>query len=373
MMARRISLIVTALICLSSGLAGAQERFGGLAGTVTDETKGALPGTTVTATNLVTGAQRVVVSGADGTYRVPDLDPGRYSVTFELDTFQKVVLNDVVVLLGRTVGVDAALKVGGLAEIITVNADATKQLDITKVTLAHNITAEEFDRLPKARSFQGLALTAPGVNAGEIEGGIQVKSVVVEATEEGYQFDADFEITLNHKLEHALEKGIVLYFVTELNLVSSRWYWLDERVAQSRVREGLSYYALTRQYRLSRGTFSQNFSTLKEALQALSRVRDRPIIPSTELRPDMEYAVEVRMRLDIAALPKPFQVETLGSRDWDLSTGILRWNTRLPSSKESHKSAVESSIDKIRHVPRHTTKAWVPSPGLSSVPRSVAL
>src|SRR6185436_3109099 len=102
MMARRISLIVTALICLSSGLAGAQERFGGLAGTVTDETKGALPGTTVTATNLVTGA--------DGTYRVPDLDPGRYSVTFELDTFQKVVLNDVVVLLGRTVGVDAALK-----------------------------------------------------------------------------------------------------------------------------------------------------------------------------------------------------------------------------------------------------------------------
>jgi hypothetical protein len=215
-----------------------------------------------------------------------------------------------------------------------------------------------------------VLLPTPSAHA---EGGIQVKSVVMEAAEEGYQFDADFEITLNHKLEHALEKGIVLYFVTELNLVSSRWYWLDERVAQSRVREGLSYYALTRQYRLSRGTFSQNFSTLKEALQALSRVRDRPIIPSTELRPDMEYTVEVRMRLDIAALPKPFQVETLGSRDWDLSTGILRWNTRLPSSKESHKSAVESSIDKTRHVPRHTTKASVPSPGLSSVPRSVAL
>jgi hypothetical protein len=83
--------------------------------------------------------------------------------------------------------------------------------------------------------------------------------------------------------------------------------------------------------------------------------------------------MEVRMRLDIAALPKPFQVETLGSRDWDLSTGILRWNTRLPSSKESHKSAVESGIDKIGHVPRHTTKASVPSPSLSSVPGSVAL
>ena len=183
-----------------------------------------------------------------------------------------------------------------------------------------------------------LAMILLPATSAHAEGGIQVKSVVVEATEEGYQFDADFEITLNHKLEHALEKGIVLYFVTELNLVSSRWYWLDERVAQSRVREGLSYYALTRQYRLSRGTFSQNFGTLKEALQALSRVRDRPIIPSTELRPDMEYAVEVRMRLDIAALPKPFQVETLGSRDWDLSTGMLRWK---------HKTAIVQGIAEI--------------------------
>ena len=164
-------------------------------------------------------------------------------------------------------------------------------------------------------------------------GGIQITSVTLKATEEGYQFDADFEITLNNKLENALEKGMVLYFVTELNLVKSRWYWLDERIAQSRVREGLSYYALTRQYRLSRGTLSQNFGTLREALQALSRVRNRPIIASFELRQDEEYTVELRMRLDISALPKPFQVETLGSREWDLGTGILRWNTQLPMAK----------------------------------------
>lgn len=196
-----------------------------------------------------------------------------------------------------------------------------------------------------------VALLTAGI--AHADGGIQVKTVTVEATEEGYQFDADFDITLNHKLEHALEKGIVLYFVTELNLVSSRWYWLDEKVAQSRVREGLSYYALTRQYRLSRGTFSQNFGTLKEALQALGRVRNRPIIPTTGLRPDMEYAVEMRMRLDISALPKPFQVETLGSREWDLSTGMIRWSTRLPPSKESQKSAVESGINKIGTLGRY--------------------
>ncbi|SFW11204.1 protein of unknown function [Nitrosovibrio sp. Nv17] len=160
--------------------------------------------------------------------------------------------------------------------------------------------------------------------------GIQVKSIAIGSADEGYRFDADFEITLNSKLERALEKGIVLYFVTELNLVNFRWYWLNQRVAHSRVREGLSYYALTRQYRLSRGGLSQNFNTIEEALQVLGRVRDRPILASAELAPDRDYILELRMWLDISALPKPFQVETLGTREWDLGTGVLRWGTKLP-------------------------------------------
>jgi len=186
-MARRISLIVVALIGLVAGMAGAQERFGGLTGTVTDSTKAAVPGATVTATNLQTRAQRVVVSGGDGTYRLPDLDPGRYSITFELDTFQKVVVDDVIVLLGRTVGVDAELRPGVLTETVNVTADAAKQLDLTKATLAHNITAEEFDRMPKGRSFQGLALTAPGVNTGELEGGLQIHGA--SAAENSFTID----------------------------------------------------------------------------------------------------------------------------------------------------------------------------------------
>lgn len=175
-----------------------------------------------------------------------------------------------------------------------------------------------------------LSISIMSVDPAHAEATIQIRSVKLEAVEDGYQFDANFEITLNRRLEYALEKGIVLYFVTELNLLSSRWYWLDEKVAASRVREGLSYYALTRQYRLSRGTLSQNFGTLDEALEALGRVRNRPIIANTELKLDTDYTVEVRMRLDIAALPKPFQVETLGTRDWDVGTGMLRWMTQLP-------------------------------------------
>jgi hypothetical protein len=185
-------------------------------------------------------------------------------------------------------------------------------------------------RIAVAMLLIALIGQASGAHA---EASIEIKSVRIKPADGAYEFDADFRITLNHKLEHALEKGIVLYFVSELSLVNSRWYWFDERVGYSRIREGLSYYALTRQYRLTRGALSQSFGSLNDALQALSRVRDRPINASEELIPDAECTVELRMRLDIAALPKPFQMETLGSREWDLSSGTLRWDTRLPSQK----------------------------------------
>ena len=140
---------------------------------------------------------------------------------------------------------------------------------------------------------------------------------------------------LNPVLEKALKKGIVLYFVTDFRLVSSRWYWLDKKIARSKRRDALSYYALTRQYRLSSGSLlqTQSFSTLKEALRVMSRVRNRPIFESSELKKDTEYIAKLRMRLDLSRLPKPFQVEALGSKEWNLSSGMLQWRITLPSQR----------------------------------------
>ncbi len=169
--------------------------------------------------------------------------------------------------------------------------------------------------------------------------GIQIKFAELDAVEEGYQLNADFEITLNPTLEQALKKGIVLYFVTDFRLVSPRWYWLDKKIARSKQRDALSYYALTRQYRLSHGSSllqKQSFSTLKEALRVLSRVRNRPIFMFSELQQDTEYIAKLRMRLDLSRLPKPFQVEALGSKEWNLSSDMLQWSIKLPSQKLHH-------------------------------------
>ncbi|HVZ20308.1 MAG TPA: carboxypeptidase regulatory-like domain-containing protein, partial [Vicinamibacterales bacterium] len=167
-----VLLLVLALV--GSPLLSAQERFGGLTGTVVDASKLAVPGATVTITNKQTGASRSAVTGTDGTFMVPDLEPGRYSVTIELQGFQKVTIDDVLVLLGKTFPVSAELKPGAVTEVVNVTAGAEKQIDLKSVTLAHNVTAEELDRIPKGRTFQGVAMLAPGVNSGDIEAGFVV-------------------------------------------------------------------------------------------------------------------------------------------------------------------------------------------------------
>ena len=169
-----VSVLVALLAVIATSAATAQERFGGIGGIVVDSSQAPVPGVTVTATNKQTGATRVVVSGTDGAYRIPDLEPGRYTVTMELQGFQKVQADDVLVLLGRTADFPATLSVGGVSEVVTVSSDTKTQVDLRSTTVAHNVTAEEFDRMPKARSFQGIALTSPGVNQGDVEGGFQV-------------------------------------------------------------------------------------------------------------------------------------------------------------------------------------------------------
>jgi hypothetical protein len=169
----RISGLLVALALVTATAAVAQERFGTLTGTVTDQQNQAVPGVTVTITNAVSGEPRAYVTDANGQYNAADLNPGRYTVTFELSGFAKVERTDILVLVGRTFDVDAQLRVGGLTETVQVVGEVPL-VDVRNTVIAHNVSSEEIDRLPKTRSFQSIALTAPSVNQGDIEGGFQV-------------------------------------------------------------------------------------------------------------------------------------------------------------------------------------------------------
>ena len=167
-----------------------------------------------------------------------------------------------------------------------------------------------------------LALAIPLAAAAD---GIEVKKAAFRITEDGGVLEADFEVTLNQTLEGALSKGVPLYFVLDFELMRPRWYWVNEKIAASQQQYRLSYNALTRQYRIGVGNLYQNFTTLGEALGFMSRVRRREDIEPGLLRTDASYAAAVRLRLDTAQLPKPFQLNTLGSRDWNLTSDWYRW------------------------------------------------
>jgi hypothetical protein len=151
----------------------AQERFGELQGTVTDATGAAIPKVKVTVTNTDSGRVFETQTGGAGDYVARNLEPGRYKVRFELQGFEVHEVAEVNLLLGKTLKVDGQLAVAGTQQTVSVTESAPL-IDTTNTMIANNITATEFDRLPKARSFQSLALTATSVNSGEIEGGFQV-------------------------------------------------------------------------------------------------------------------------------------------------------------------------------------------------------
>ena len=169
----RISALLVAIALAITGLASAQERFGNITGKVVDQTGAILPGVTVTVTNNETQRSAVAVTDSTGTYYASALEPGRYSVKFELSGFVGQEAPNVILLLGTTATVDSTLRVGGVAETVQVLA-ATPLIDVASTTQHRNIPAEEFEVIPKGRSFQALATALPSVNQGELEGGFQV-------------------------------------------------------------------------------------------------------------------------------------------------------------------------------------------------------
>ncbi len=167
-----------------------------------------------------------------------------------------------------------------------------------------------------------LLLAAPAAQ-GE---GIDVRHASLVAGEEGYYLEADFEIALNSTLEDALHKGVPLYFLLEFEVIRPRWYWLNEKVIDTRQQYRLAFNALTRQYRLGVGSLYQNFRALPEALDFLTRVRRRQVLETGVLSKGSTYTVGVRMRLDVSQLPKPFQLNALASRDWNFGSEWHRWS-----------------------------------------------
>ncbi len=135
---------------------------GAIVGTVTDGTKGVIPGVSVTARAPSLMGVRTVVSEADGTYRIPALPPGVYSLTFELAGFGAVTRDGIQVGLGFTATINVEMGVGGLSESVTVSG-ASPVVDLTATAVSTNYGADKLESLAGSRDYAAVTSYLPGV------------------------------------------------------------------------------------------------------------------------------------------------------------------------------------------------------------------
>jgi len=156
-----ISLVLAAALLLVATSMFAQSTGGALVGRVTDETGGALPGVTVTATNDATGISRSVVTGTDGSYRFSSLSVGTYTVVADLSGFNTTTTKNVTVLVATDNIRNVTLKQGAVKEQITVTAEAP--LVATSPSVGTVVSQKELENLPlNGRQFANLGTLAPG-------------------------------------------------------------------------------------------------------------------------------------------------------------------------------------------------------------------
>jgi hypothetical protein len=155
--------------------------------------------------------------------------------------------------------------------------------------------------------------------------GIKIKSFELERADSDWLLSATFQIELSPGLEDAVQKGVVLYFQTEFDLMRSRWYWFDEKSALVQRQTRLSYQPLTQQYRIASEGFTFSAKSMSEALQAVGSIGGWRVIEGSQLDPSKSYTASMRMSLDLSKLPKPFQVNALNNRDWNVSSDWYRF------------------------------------------------
>lgn len=172
-------------------------------------------------------------------------------------------------------------------------------------------------------------------------GGAQAQSTAEAAQFRVDRIDDEISVStvmqfeLPGAVEEALIKGIPMVFVAEADVLRERWYWYDKKIISAQRQMRLAYQPLTRKWRLNINAglgsvvpmglaLNQSLDTLNQALSVIKRVSRWKIADISELDPAVKYKVEFRFRLDLAQLPRPFQIGALGQSEWEISAVITQ-------------------------------------------------
>jgi hypothetical protein len=150
------------------------------------------------------------------------------------------------------------------------------------------------------------------------------------------QVNLRYKVNINKTLQDALSNGVALPFAFEVEILKPRLYSLYRDMFSSDIRKDyrLSYHALTRQYRVTQGSYFRSFTTLDEALSALGILRNWRLLEGYITQGNYkDVRARVRMRLDVSQLPKPYQITTIGNEQWTMESGWTEFQPRVDEGR----------------------------------------
>ena len=156
--------IVLAFVLFASSVLVGQTFRGTILGTVTDTSGAVVSGAKVTVKNTATGLERTTQTSADGSYAIPELPLGTYTVTISQQGFQTSIANNVVVDVATERRVDASLRTGKVEQQVEVSGEELPQVDTTSAEIGGTLTSDTISNLPvNGRDYTKLIYLNPGI------------------------------------------------------------------------------------------------------------------------------------------------------------------------------------------------------------------
>ncbi|MEP7338925.1 MAG: carboxypeptidase-like regulatory domain-containing protein, partial [Acidobacteriota bacterium] len=162
-MRRRFVIVLSLVLTLLSASAFSQDFKGGIIGEVTDSASAPIAGAKVTMTNLARNTATMTTTNSAGRFTVQSLPSGKYQLTIEHDGFKRFVREGIEINSADRIALNAALQIGDVTEIITVNDDAPllQTETASRIALVENRALENIPT--NGRNLYQLQYTLPGV------------------------------------------------------------------------------------------------------------------------------------------------------------------------------------------------------------------
>ena len=157
----------------------------------------------------------------------------------------------------------------------------------------------------------------------------EIRNAFAEPVEGVWQLNANIDLGLTEAALEAVQEGIPLTLVVEIQVSRERRFLPDAGVAELEQRWRMTYDALSERYIVTnRNSGAQTtFPTLDEALAVMSVIRNLPMIDADLLEPGRRHEVSLRATLEIGGLPDAVKI-LIFWRDWSRSTEWYTWSIR---------------------------------------------